>query len=84
MIEKESEETHCLFTKINLIKDLLKRELAKLDRRQDEDDELFDSEYTSLKGNGINCSEANSAIRPLAEAILNILNGKKVKLSDYE
>jgi hypothetical protein len=83
-VEKESEKTYLLFTKVNLIRDFLKRELGKLDRRNNEDDELFDSEYTSLRGNGVNCSEADAAIRPIANAIIDILDGKTVKLSNYE
>jgi hypothetical protein len=71
-------------TKEQQIRELLEQELAKLNRRRDEEDELFDSEYNSLDGNGVNCSEASLAVRPIARAILNILDGKQVKLSNYE
>jgi hypothetical protein len=65
-------------TKEHQIRELLEQELAKLNRRRDEDDELFDSEYTNLYGSGVNCSEADLAIRPIVETIFDILDGKEI------
>lgn len=59
--------------KLNEIKKLLKQELYQLDDRLDENSANYDSEYNSLDGNGVNSSEANLAIRPIANRIMEII-----------
>jgi hypothetical protein len=68
---KKSEQT--TLSKLGRVRQLLENELEKLDDVTNEDSENFDSEYTSLRGNGVNCFEADAALRPVIREIFAIM-----------
>ncbi len=68
---EKSEQT--TLSKLGRVRKLLENELEKLNDVLDEDSENFDGEYNSIDGNGVNCAEANSAVRPLIREIFAIM-----------
>lgn len=57
--------------KLKAIMKLLRREMKDVEKAEAED-----REYTSLKGNGCNCCEANAVLRPIVEQCEAIFKGE--------